>query len=83
MNPLNSKKTLDESNGIVDNKSINEMNTNEQSNESPATEKKSPLTPKRIGLIAFTFLLVTDILLMSIRVTQNEAKAAELITTTS
>ena len=69
---IKQQKTLDESNGIVENKPINEMNANEQSNESPATEKKSPLTPKRIGLIAFPFLLVIGILLMPIRVMQNE-----------
>ncbi len=45
-------------------------------------EKKSPLTPKRIGLIALTFLLVMGILLMPIRVTQNEARAAEPVTMT-
>ena len=39
------------------------------------------LTRKRLGLIAITFLLVMGILLMPIRVTQNEAKAAEPVTT--
>ena len=52
-----------------------------QTTESPATEKKTPLTRKRIGLIGLTFLLVMGILLMPIRVTQNEAKAADPATT--
>ena len=49
-----------------------------ETTESPATAKKSPLTRKRLGLIGLTFLLVMGILLMPIRVTQNEAKATPL-----
>lgn len=54
-----------------------------ENNESPPTAKKSPLTPKRLGLIGLTFLLVMGICLMPIRVTQNEAKAAEPLTVTA
>ena len=57
------------------------MQTASENNESPATAKKTPLTRKRLGLIGITFLLVMGILLMPIRVTQNEAKAAEPVTT--
>ena len=56
------------------------MQTASENNEAPITAKKSPLTRKRLGLIGLTFLLVMGILLMPIRVTQNEAKAAEPVT---
>lgn len=55
-------------------------NENLASIENEATktaEKKTPLKHKRIELIGLTFLLVAGILLKPIRLTQNEAKAAE------
>lgn len=61
----------------------NAMQSASQTTESPATAKKSPLTRNRLGLIGLTFLLVMGILLMPIRVTQNEAKAAEPLTVTT
>lgn len=81
MTQLNSKKPLDnssESGKVIHN---NAMQPASQTNESPATAKKMPLTPKRIGLIRLTFLLVIGILLIPTKVTQNEAKANPYIET--
>ena len=69
--------------GAADNASKEAMQTALENNESPAMAKKSPLTRKRLGLIGLTFLLVMGICLMPIRVTQNEAKAAEPLTVTA
>ena len=74
-------KPLDDSNGTVKNEPNNAMQPASETTESPATAKKTPLTRKRLGLIGLTFLLVMGILLMPIRVTQNEAKAADPVTT--
>ena len=52
-----------------------------ENNESPATAKKTPLMPKRLGLIGLTFLLVIGICLMPVKVAQNEAKAEPATTT--
>lgn len=82
MRKLNNEIKIDRANCAVENASKEAMQPASQTTESPAEEKKSPLTPKRIGLIALTFLLVTGILLMPIRVTQNEAKAADPVTMT-
>ena len=61
-------------------------NENLASIENEATrtaEKKTPLKHKRIELIGLTLLLVAGILLMPIRLTQNEAKAADPVTVIS
>ena len=71
----NNNKRLDNPNGIGQDNSNEAMQLASETTESAATAKKTPLTSKRLGLIALTFLLVTSILLMPIRVTQNEAKA--------
>ena len=82
MRTLNNNQRLDNSSGIGQDNSKEAMQPASETTESPATAKKSPLTPKRLGLIGLTFLLVMGICLMPIRVTQNEAKAAEPLTVT-
>ncbi len=82
MTPIKQQNRIDNSSGIGQDTPNKAMQTALKNDKSPAMEKKSPLTPKRIGLIALTFLLVMGILLMPIRVTQNEARAAEPVTMT-
>ena len=82
MSQLNNRINLDRANCAADNASKEAMQPALETTESPATAKKTPLTPKRLGLIGLTFLLVIGICLMPIRVTQNEAKATEPLTVT-
>ena len=82
MTQLNNNKQLDNSSGIGQDNSKESMQIASENNESPATEKKPPLTRNCLGLIGLTFMLVMGILLMPIRVTQNEAKAADPATVT-
>ena len=51
--------------------------------ENSQAAKKSRWTHKRIDLIALTFLLITGILLMPVKVSQKEAEEAEPITATA
>ena len=74
---------LDDSNESIKVNSNNAMQSASQTTENGQAEKKSPLTPKRLGLIGLTFLLVMGILMMPTKVTQNEAKAAEPLTVTA
>ena len=54
-----------------------------QTTENGQAAKKSRWTRKRIDLITLTFLLITGILLMPVKVSQKEAKEAEPITATA
>ena len=78
MTPLNSKKPLDDSKKIVENEPINEMNANEQSNESPATAKKSPRRLKLMRKVGATFMLVLSMLMIP----PIKTRAADPVTTT-
>ena len=78
MTPLNSKKPLDDSKKIVENEPINEMNANEQSNESPATAKKSPRRLKLMRKVGVTFMLVLSMLMIP----PIKTRAADPVTTT-
>ena len=80
MSPFNNNKRLDNSSGIGQDNSNEAMQTASETTESLATAKKSRWTCKSIGLIAISFLLVTGILMMPTKVTQNEAKAADPLT---
>ena len=82
MRTYKQQNRLDNSSGIGQDNSKESMQIASENNEAPATAKKPPLTRNRLGLIGLTFLLVIGICLMPVKVTQNEAKAADPATVT-
>lgn len=59
------------------------MTNASQTTENGQAAKKSRWTHKRIDLIALTFLFITGILLVPVKVSQKEAEEAEPITATA
>ena len=79
MTQLNNNKRLDESTGIGQDDPNKAMQLASETTESPATEKKTPLTLKLIGKVGVVVMLVLSMLMIPPPI---KTKAADPVTTT-
>ena len=79
MTQLNNNKWLDNSTGIGQDNSNEAMQLASETTESPATEKKTPLTLKLIGKVGVVVMLVLSMLMIPPPI---KTKAADPVTTT-